>query len=270
MLAAFIEGVGVWGPGLPGWEKAAEVLRGDSPYNPGPAPLPVLEILAPAERRRVAPATKLALSVGWAALADARADGADIRSVFASSGGDGETINAILATLATANREVSPTRFHNSVHNAPSGYWSLATRSHAPSTTVSAHDYSFAAGLIEAMTQISVDEDPVLLIAYDQPYPEPLHRERPLIAGFGVALLMSHAPSPRASARITLSLEDGTAAGTTLRDRELEALRLGNPAARALPLLRLLACGRDAAVILDGAGADRLVVSCYARPPGAW
>ena len=82
---------------------------------------------------------RLAIAAGTEALAQAGRDPAEMAMVFAASGGDGETIHEILAVLATEQREVSPTRFHNSVHNAPSGYWALATGSRAPSISLSAY-----------------------------------------------------------------------------------------------------------------------------------
>ena len=42
---------------------------------------------------------------------------------------NGQVIHEICEALATDEREVSPTRFHNSVHNASAGYWGIATRS---------------------------------------------------------------------------------------------------------------------------------------------
>ncbi len=82
---------------------------------------------------------RLAIAAGIEALGAGRARSAEMAMVFAASGGDGETIHEILAVLATEQREVSPTRFHNSVHNAPSGYWAVATGSRAPSTSLSAY-----------------------------------------------------------------------------------------------------------------------------------
>mgnify|MGYP002075717815 CR=1 FL=1 len=37
-----------------------------------------------------------------------------------------------VSVFASDDRLISPTRFHNSVHNAPSGYWSIAARSTRP------------------------------------------------------------------------------------------------------------------------------------------
>jgi hypothetical protein len=163
-------------------------------------------------------------------------------TIFASSGGDGDTLNDIMQTLATPERAVSPTRFHNSVHNAASGYWALATGSQQASTSLGAYDASFAAGLLEAATQAQVEQRMVTLIAYDHPFPEPLHGARPIAAPFGVALVLTPVRSQLSIAAVHLTLaEAGTA--NTMADPAFEALRLGNPAARALPLLVALARG---------------------------
>ena len=60
----------------------------------------------------------------------------------------------ICQALALAAREVSPTRFANSVHNAAAGYWSIATGSMMESNVLCAFDASFVAGLLDAMTQL--------------------------------------------------------------------------------------------------------------------
>ncbi len=55
------------------------------------------------------------------------------------------------------------------------------------SNVICAFDGSFAAGLLESMCQVSVDDNASLLIAYDADYPEPLRHVRPIIDAFGVA-----------------------------------------------------------------------------------
>jgi hypothetical protein len=164
-------------------------------------------------------------------------------TVFAASGGDGETVHEILTVLASEQRNVSPTRFHNSVHNAPSGYWSVATGSRAPSTSLCAFDDSFAAGLLEAAAQVCVQDYPVTLIAYDVPYPQPLHAARPIVSAFGAALVLVPSRTERTLAALELVIADTVAADTAMPEPELERLRLGNPAARALPVLAALARG---------------------------
>lgn len=244
-LTVHLDGIGLQGPGLAGWAASREVLAGRAPHVAAPLQLPPIEALPAAERRRVGMAIKLAFSTGFEAMrqAGAEAEATTLATVFSSSGGDCDNCHAILETLASSDRAVSPTRFHNSVHNAPSGYWSIATACQAPSTSLCAYDGGFAAGLLEAAAQVLTGNAPCLLLAYDSPYPEPLGSCRPMSGPFGVALLLS--PQRTAATLATLSLHLREMAPASLDDPALETLRQGTPAARALPLLQRLA-RRDA------------------------
>ena len=171
-------------------------------------------------------------------------------TIFTSSGGDGETIHDILNVLASPLRELSPTKFHNSVHNAAAGYWSIATGATSASTSLCAHDDSFAAGLLEAAAQAAAAGEAVALIAYDVPYPAPLFAVRPVGAVFGAALVLSPVPTPASFARLDLALQPGAAAASPAAIPALEELRPTTPAARCLPLLAALASGMAANVTL--------------------
>jgi hypothetical protein len=210
---------------------------------PPPAGLPA------AERRRTGAVVKTALAVGHEAVAASGRDATTLAAVFAASGGDGHNCHVICEALAGDDRLLSPTRFHNSVHNAPAGYWSIAARARATSNVLCAHDGSFAAGLLESVCQVAVDGVPTLLVAYDTDYPEPLHAVRPIADAFGVALVLAPQASPAALARIDVTLVEAEA--STLAATELEALRRNNPAARALPLLEALAARRPGRVVID-------------------
>jgi hypothetical protein len=253
VIEVFVEGIGLRGPGLEGWAASRPVLAGAAHFAAAPVALPSPSLLPPAERRRAVPPVKLALAVGAEALRQAGRDPSGVATVFTSSGGDGETIHEILRVLATAEREVSPTRFHNSVHNAPSGYWTIATGSREPSTTLCAHDASFAAGLLEAAVQTAVDRHPVALIAYDLPYPEPIHTVRPIGSVYGVALLLVPVSADNILASLRISTHHDGGAATTLTEPALEKMRASNPAARSLPLLVALAGFSPAAVRIPGA-----------------
>jgi hypothetical protein len=250
-MRVFVEGVGLVGPGLAGWEASRAVLAGSAPYRPGPTAIAPSELLPAVERRRAGMPVKLALAAGGEALAAAGRDAAEVATVFASSSGDCDNVHFVLETLASATREVSPTRFHNSVHNAAAGYWSIATRCRAPSTSLACHDGSFAAGLLEAACQASSTGAPVTLIAYDHPYPEPLHAVRPVSAAFGVALVLAPGAGPRAVAVLDVTFIPERRAPTPAGDPALESLRRAVPAARSLPLLSGLARGSAATVALE-------------------
>jgi len=177
-------------------------------------------------------------------------DAAVTPTVFTSSGGDGATIHEILNTLASPAPEVSPTRFHNSVHNAPAGYWGIAVRSHAAASSISCYDHSFAAGLLEAAVTATVEASAVAVIAYDMQYPEPLHSVRTIGAPFAAALVLSPDRTLAAFAALDITLRPTSAAETKSKLPELEAVRNDTPAARGLPLLEALARNATAEIVL--------------------
>jgi hypothetical protein len=248
-LEAFVQGVGVLGPGFSSWADAAAVLAGRLEYAPQPTMLPMPALLPPTERRRTGRVVKLALAIASEAVGNAGATPGQLRSVFSSSGGDGHNCHEICQALASETREISPTRFSNSVHNASAGYWSIATGATLASTVLCAFDGSFCAGLLEALTQVCVDRAPVLLVAYDTEYPEPLHSKRPVPDAFGIAMVLTPSRDDRSAARLEAALDAGGA--DVLEDSRLEVLRRGVPAARALPLMRQLALGEAGRVVLE-------------------
>ncbi len=248
-LQIHVDGVGLIGPGLSNWTQACDVLVGRSVLELATPVLPAVEALPPAERRRVGLAIKLAMAVGFEAVRHAGADAATLATVFSSTGGDCDNCHHILETLASADRAVSPTRFHNSVHNAPAGYWSIATSCMAPSTSLCAYDATFGAGLLEAATQALTSGQPCLLIAFDTLYPEPLHALRPIPYALGVGMLLN--PHKTAATRASLTLAPTPLAVTPMADATLESLRQRIPAGRSLPLLELLAQARCGAVVID-------------------
>jgi hypothetical protein len=261
-MRVFIESVGLCGPGLDGWQASAPVLAGTQDYQPAPLAVPPAALLPPNERRRAVPTVRLALAVGVEALANAGRGTFELASVFTSSSADGSTIDEILQALATVEREISPTRFHNSVHNAPSGYWSIATQAQEPTTALCAFEASFAAGLLEAAGQAVVERRPILLVAYDIPYVPPLHAARPLSTSFGMAFVLAPQRSERTIARLEIALDPRREGDvTTMSDAALEAVRNGNPAARSLPLLAALARGGDETVVIEGTSGNRLVIA---------
>jgi hypothetical protein len=260
MIEAYIEGVGLCGPGLQGWESSRAVLAGVRPYLSMPEVVPPSALLPANERRRMVTTVKLTMAVGSEAIFHAGRDAVVTPTVFTSSGGDGDTVHQILESLATPEREMSPTRFHNSVHNAPAGYWSIATRSREPTTALCAYDASFAAGLLEAAAQAKDEGRPVALIAYDLPYPEPLDTVRPIVSLFATALVLNPQATEHSLARLKIALRRAVNESTPMPDPALEKLRRGNPAARSLPLLAALARHAPETVAVEYRGGKHLVV----------
>ena len=160
--------------------------------------------------------------------------------------------------LASEDRQISPTRFHNSVHNAAAGYWSIATGAMATSSVLCAFDASFGAGLLEAMAQVVVDDTRCVLIACDTDYPEPVYSVRPLPDLLGISLVLAPQRSPQTIAQIKVAITHDIA--DQFDDETLETLRLAIPAARGLPLLRAIARQEPGRVVLDYLENTRLAV----------
>jgi len=236
-------GIGLVGPGLDGWESSVPILAGRVRYEDG-ASLPTSSagILTPNLRRRTTATIRLAFSAGEQAIAHSGLTADGICTLFSSSHGDMEVADALCRALALTDHLVSPTRFHNSVHNAAAAYWSIATGSQLPSTSIAAFAASFASGLLDAAVFACAEDREVLLIAYDVPAPHPMSLAAPVLAPFGVALVLA----PRRESDDLGQIEPRLASGVEVArmfDPGLEQLRQGNSAAQCLPLLSAIARG---------------------------
>ena len=240
-MQAFLSGVGLIAPGLSGWEASRPILSGERPYVPTPFVSPSPQILPPTERRRAGGAVRLALSVAQQAIEHAGIPAGEVATIFATADGDAENVHALCETLAGDDRQVSPTRFHNSVQNAPSGYWTIAVGCHAGSNTISAACGIAAQGLLEAVSQSVVERCAVMLVAYDLPMPKPLDGLRPAQTPCGIALLFTPEARPNSLARLTLDLSAATQE-SSLDNAALEALRSRSDVGRLLTVLS--ACAR--------------------------
>lgn len=254
------------GPGLDNWAHGRELLRGATAYVSARCALPLPAALPAAERRRAGAVVRVSLAVGQEAVSASGLEAATLPSVFSSSSGDAINCHEICNALASNDRLISPTRFHNSVHNASSGYWSISSGSMASSSVLCARDGSFAAGLLEAMTQVAIEQTAVLLVAYDTDYPEPLRSVRPLPDSFAVALVLAPQRSERSLAQWTLEPASCfTHAATEQLDIDaLEQIRKSIPAARCLSLLRSVSMQSTGGIVLDYLEDLRLTVQ--ARP----
>lgn len=258
-LQLSITGIGVLGPGLNDWSSGQAALRNTGLWQPTSTVVPAPQRLPATERRRAGNVVKASIVVADQALAMSGLDAAALPTVFTSSTGDPTNCHILCEALAQPERLVSPTRFTNSVHNAPAGYWHIAAQSRAPSTSLAAFDASFAAGLQEAAVQCLATGAPVLLVACDVPYPEPLHTLRPISDVFAVALVLAPAAGPASASgrQLTLELAGDEAPSTCVR-ADLDNIRLTIPAARALPLLQALAQPTSGTLVLDGLSSQHL------------
>lgn len=237
-LHVAIEGIGLWAPEATGFDDLVRLLAGaDTAPAPDRAPAATL----PANERRRAPeSVLLAAEVAGQAVAQSGREAAGLACVFTSSHGDQGITDYMCATLASAPTELSPTKFHNSVHNAPVGYWTIATSCHAASTALCAHRQSFGAGLLEAAGLVVAEGQPVLLVCSDVATRGPLTEMAGCTVAFGAALLLAPMPGLHSLAGLRLSLAPGEPAAVAWPD-PLPAWQAGNPAGDALRLLVPLA-----------------------------
>ncbi len=232
----YVEGVGLWSPQLADFAALRSLLAGATPT---PTVRPAAATLPPNERRRAPESVLLAVEVAGQAVAMSGRDAASLACVFASSHGDQPITDYMCATLAQTPAELSPIRFHNSVHNAPVGYWTIATGCHAPSTAVAAQRASFGAGLLEAVSQVLAEQRAVLLVCSDTAGSGPLGEVTGCRQPFGCALVLTAERSSATLARLDLQLTP--AHPDSALDEPLVGWRDGNPSAGGLPLLALLA-----------------------------
>lgn len=246
---ACIAGIALWAPRLSGWELAREVLGNRRPAPIDRAPRPSPELLPPNERRRAPDSVAIALHAALSACRHAAREPASLRSVFASMHGDLAITDYMCSTLASDPRLVSPTRFHNSVHNAAAGYWSIGARSSRPYTALSAGAQSFAAGLLESLVQLTATGEDVLFVSYDIEARGPLAGVAPSRDMLAAALVLTTDSNETCLARIGWDLVRGELAVPTAASPANAALVAGNSNESCLPLFEALALGVEAEVL---------------------
>ncbi|MFV2055921.1 MAG: beta-ketoacyl synthase chain length factor [Thiohalomonadales bacterium] len=260
MIKVYIDAVGMVAPGLESWAKGRQVLAGEQPYLAQPLERYKPRLLPPNERRRATEVVRLAFRACEDAIDNCTLDASTLAGIFASSSGDYIILDQICRALRQPEIAVSPTQFHNSVHNAAAGYWSIATGSHAPSTSLAGFDGSFSAGLLEAATQVSVEKIPALLAVYDYPPPPPLFAKRPIQDPFAVCLVLTAEPIETSLACLTLYPDTEQHDESQMQQHALDRMRLGNPAARSLPLLEALARRNNCKLCFTSPGGELLIV----------
>lgn len=236
-----ILGVGIAAPGLPDWPAFKAVLAG-GPIDPAARPT-ASQLLSPRERRRAPAAVKLSFAAAEEACAMAGLAPAEPVAVFSSGMGDLDITDYMCRTLVESPELLSPTRFHNSVHNAASGYWSIGAGATGDVTAMSGWRDSAVAGLIEALGRVACEPEPVLVVIYDDVAKGPMTDLWPSQQPFCCALVLTAAGHERALLRLRAdrmsTAESGPRLPTALHERLQD-----NPAARALPLLALIAAGQ--------------------------
>ncbi len=154
-------------------------------------------------------------------------------TVFATCHGEIQTAANLLADFRD-NAMVSGARFALSVHNTPSGLYSVATGSSAPSTTVTG-DNAIAAGWLEAALTALEAERNVLLSIADEPVPAEF-RGPVAIGGVAAAFLLGPPSSTGRAMQLAITpcAEDGVVDSLLTLARAADACLRSPPATVAL------------------------------------
>ena len=167
-LSFSILSVGAWGPKFRNWQDLQDLLAGkeiddDGAKGPKPAVIPANE------RRRAPLPVRLAVEVSSQACSSAGLDASNLACVFVSGLGDTQLTDYMCTVLAGENKALSPTKFHNSVHNAAAGYWTISTDCMQAANSVAGFNESVSLTIMEALIQADAEQRPLLLTFYDAP-----------------------------------------------------------------------------------------------------
>lgn len=236
----YVEGLAVWAPCWPSWSQAQAAFRGKEVAVDPPAKRPAPLLLPPTERRRAPDTVALAMEVASQAIDGSGHAAADLPCVFTSAHGDLAINDNMCSTLAESPTLLSPTKFHNSVHNAAAGYWTMGTSCMQTSTAVSAFEHSFAAGLLEALSFCVAEQRPVLLVGYDTQACGALSTVTKSHGLLAVALVLAPQRSAHTRTALHWALGPSFSKRTPLRSAAAQSLS-DNAMADALPLFEALA-----------------------------
>lgn len=236
-----VRGIGLWTAGVSDWAQARDAMTGQTAWPEATASRPAPSLIHANERRRAPDSVLLALAVAEQACTAGGVDPRTIPSVFASMYGDLAINDYLCNTLASDPATLSPTKFHNSVHNAPSGYWGIATGAMLPTTAIAGFLETFAIALLESVSQLDEDQDSVLLVAYDTNGYGPMAEFARSSQAFGCALLLDRDTSASESRLLVQTAPVSGEATSSPQHSALTMLGNTNPIARvALPLLEAL------------------------------
>ena len=153
------------------WLKRKDTHFLTDPNGIRPVEAPDITFLPINLRKRLSLESKIGLWLANHTLCQRSYARDALLSVFASRYGEYRRTYSILYGLSKGEAP-TPAAFSSSVHNTTSGLWSIAAKSMAPSTTVSAGDATLQMGLFEAADTARESRGPVLFVYSDVPLPE--------------------------------------------------------------------------------------------------
>ena len=242
MTTVYLDGIGIEAPGLSTWGQSAPVLRGERPFHFEKKTLPVATLIPENERRRAGDTIHLAVHVAAEAVKNAKVNPQSLINVFSSFRGALKIVHHICNALTLPDHPVSPTQFHNSVYNAPASYWSIATGTRGPSTSLACAEFSFPAALLSAVAYVSTQQQGVLLVMYDVESPKPFHKQYAIQFNCGIALALMPIQSGNSLAKLEIKFQSRRTREPDIKLNSFsEKLITGNASAQPLSLLSAVA-----------------------------
>ncbi len=171
MKPAYLRGLGLWTPGYPGPEAWC---RGEADPE---ASKPSAKLLEGALRRRASPLTRMSVEVFEQAANASTFDPTAVPTIWATAHGEHDTAIKLLKMMRRGEGKLSPTHFHNSVHNTPSGYASIAASNRSASTTLTGGPELVASSLLEAFCRLEAGAGEVVVVLADEPLQAPFDRQ---------------------------------------------------------------------------------------------
>ncbi|MBE9525574.1 MAG: beta-ketoacyl synthase chain length factor [Proteobacteria bacterium] len=248
MKPIYLKAISIIAPGIKNWKEAKAIFNEEIAYEAQAVTKKLDTFLAPNTQRRASRNIQLALASVQQICLDSPFDSEKLLYVFTSCNGDLTIFHQINSALNLPGHPVSPTKFHNSVHNAPAGYTSIALNTQSPSTSIASFQDSFANGLLEATVQSLSTQKDCLLVAYDEIPPEPLLSLFPVKADFSCAFILS-TNAENALCRLDISITKGQKI-SSMKNSQFERLRHCNPQAKVIPLLHTIACKENQSIFM--------------------
>ncbi len=171
MKPVYLRGLGLWTPEYAGPEAWC---RGAAEPD---ASKPAAKLLEGALRRRASPLTRMSVEVFEQAANASTFDPTAVPTIWATAHGEHDTAIKLLKMMRRGEGKLSPTHFHNSVHNTPSAYASIAESNSSASTTLTGGPELVASSLLEAFCQLEAGAGEVVVVLADEPLQAPFDRQ---------------------------------------------------------------------------------------------
>ncbi len=237
MKPVYVRGLGFWTPGYASPEAWCRCE-----FDPS-VDAPEVALLSGLLRRRATGLTRMAVEVLNQATRTAGCDVTTVPIVWATAHGEHSTAIKIFGMMRSGEGKLSPTHFHNSVHNTASGYASIALGNGSASTTVTGGAELVASTFLEAICHLETAAEDVVVVLADEPLQPPFHCSdgtAPLALAF---CLSSHAEG----ASVVLSDFRRDAVAPVKHCDRFGPLYVGG----ALPLLERIVLRRPGTVALE-------------------